>query len=271
LLSLQQIGTICLSFFLILISQSSYSDIAAGANSASCDNSTLNTYTGPAALEAKWNANEIQLRWYDNNTLMSVTSTESTCDYDDDITVPTAPSRTGYDFAGWTIRQQRDFSTLNASLSATCSKRWGKGEHYTQHTDYCYYKEGDGNAINLACNSDANFFELKQHEWKVEFPQGDVYGMAKCSATSGTYSVAGTPSDEGTRDTKQYCWCKATGWKPNGSNTLQSPLASLSWVFNLDRGSASGCSADCAAHCSYRVRGNSGFRAALFAPATSGQ
>jgi hypothetical protein len=202
---------------------------------------------------------------------MAVSTSESSCDYDSSIDVPDSPSRTGYNFSGWRVRAQRDFSTLNASLSATGSKRWAKGEHYTQHTDYCYYKEGDGNAVHLECNVDPNFFELKQHEWKVEFPEGDVYGMAKCSATSGTYGVAGTPSDDGAANTKQYCWCKATGWKPNGSNTLQSPLASLSWVFSFDYGSASNCSNYCAYYCSYYVRNSSGFRAALFAPATNNQ
>ena len=202
---------------------------------------------------------------------MAVTSAESECEYDDSIDVATSPSRTGYNFSGWRVRAQRDFSTLNASLSATGSKRWGKGEHYTQHTDYCYYKEGDGSADVLPCNSDPNFFELKQHEWKVEFQQGDVYGMAKCSATNGTYSVAGTPSDEGAANTKQYCWCKATGWKPDGSNTLQSPLASLSWVFAYDYGSVSDCSRYCASYCSGDVRAGSGFRTALFTPATNNQ
>ena len=219
LLSPKQIGTICFVFSLILISQKSFSENIPSEN-PTCDNSTLGVYSGSVALEPDWGANKIKLRWYDNNTLMAVTSAESECEYDDSIDVATAPSRTGYNFSGWRVRAQRDFSTLNASLSAQGTKRWGKGEVYTSHADYCYYKEGDGNAVNLACNSDANFFELKQHEWKVEFPQGDVYGMAKCSATNGIYSVAGTPSAEGARETKQYCWCKATGWKPNGSNTL---------------------------------------------------
>jgi hypothetical protein len=262
LLSPKQIGTICFVFSLIFISQSSYSENI--PNNPTCDNSTLGVYSGSVALEPDWGANEIPLRWYNNNTLMDTTAQESSCEYDGTIDVATAPSRTGYNFSGWTIRQQRDFSTLNASLSATSTKRWGKGEHYTQHTDYCYYKEGDGSADVLPCNSDPNFFELKQHEWKVEFPEGDVYGMAKCSATPGTYAVAGTPSDEGAANTKQYCWCKATGWKSDGSNTLQSPLASLSWVFIIDDGSASGCSSDCAGICSRYVRHASGFRAALF-------
>ena len=200
---------------------------------------------------------------------MAVTSAESECDYDGDIDVATAPTRTGYNFSGWRVRAQRDFSTLNASLSAQGTKRWGKGEHYTTHADYCYYKEGEGSAAIVPCNSDDNFFELKQWEWKVEFPQGDVYGMAKCSATPGEYAVAGTPSDEGAADTKQYCWCKATGWKPDGSTALQSPLASLSWVFDRDYGSASNCSSACASACSLHVRSHSGFRAALFSTAAA--
>ena len=265
-----------MSFIFILISQSSFSDIPADANSASCDNSTLNTYTGPAALEAKWNANEVQLRWYNNNTLMDVTTAESTCDYDGDIDVATAPTRTGYDFAGWTVRPERDFSSLKNASYTTGQKRWAKGEVYTTHADYCYVAANADNATNVACNSDPNFFELKQWEWKVESTQGTIYGMAYCSGKTGSnhsYAWGGDSSDwKATKSElvsasgdKQQCWCLATGWVPTGETTLYSPLASLSWVFGYDYGSPSFCSSGCAFDCSHRVRNRSGFRAALFA------
>jgi len=257
-------------------------DIAAGANSASCDNSTLNTYTGPAALEAKWNANEINLRWYNNNTLMDVTTAESSCDYDGDIDVATAPSRTGYDFAGWTVRPERSFDELKTVSYTTGQKRWAKGEVLSNHSDYCYTAANSDNATNVPCNSDENFFELQQYEWKVESDKGTIYGMAYCSGKTGdnhSWVWGGDSSDwKATKEelisatgSKQQCWCLATGWIPTGEQTMYSPLASLSWVFDSDRGSASNCSNICAASCSGSVRSISGFRAALFSPATNNQ
>jgi hypothetical protein len=257
-------------------------DIAAGANSASCDNSTLNTYTGPAALEAKWDANEIDLRWYNNNTLMDVTTAESSCEYDGSIDVATAPSRTGYDFAGWKVRPERSFDELKTASYTTGQKRWAKGELLSDHSDYCYTAANADTATHVSCKSDSNFFELQQYEWKVESNKGTIYGMAYCSGKTGdnhNYVWGGDSSDwKATKEelisasgAKQQCWCLATGWVPTGEQTMYSPLASLSWVFFYAYGSASNCSYDCARGCSARVRISSSFRAALFTPATNNQ
>ena len=280
LLSPKQIGTICLVFSFIFISQKSYSENI--PSNPTSDNSTLGVYSGSAALEPDWGANEIPLRWYNNNTLMDVTAAESTCEYDSTIDVATAPSRTGYNFSGWTVRPERSFSELKTASYTTGQKRWAKGEVYSTHADYCYVAANADSATNVPCNSDSNFFELQQYEWKVESTKGTIYGMAYCSGKTGdnhSWAWGGDSSDwKATKEelisatgSKQQCWCLATGWIPTGEQTMYSPLASLSWVFAHDYGSASSCSTNCAHACSYDVRRNSGFRAALFTPATNNQ
>jgi len=213
--------------------------ISANESDPTCDNSTLGAYSGSVALEPDWGANEIPLRWYNNNTLMDTTAQESSCEYDSTIDVATAPSRTGYNFRGWTVRPERSFSELKTASYTTGQKRWAKGEVYSTHADYCYTAANDDNATNVPCNSDSNFFELQQYEWKVESTKGTIYGMAYCSGKTGNnHSGAwgGDSSDwKATKEelvnatgSKQQCWCLATGWVPTGGQTMYAPLASLS-------------------------------------------
>ncbi|MBQ6012022.1 MAG: hypothetical protein IJL23_02770, partial [Alphaproteobacteria bacterium] len=66
---------------------------------------------------------------------------------------------------------------------------------------------------------------------------------------------------------RQYCWCKATGYKANGSSEISGPLSALSWVFSTDYGSVANCARNCANGCAHGAGRNSAFRRALFAPA----
>lgn len=74
------------------------------------DNNVGTEYTGGAtgtfkvagavACKAKWKANNIGITWsYGNGSA----NTSGTCDYDGLISVPDAPTKTGYTFTGWTI------------------------------------------------------------------------------------------------------------------------------------------------------------------------
>jgi len=103
-----------LILLLMIFSTNSFaSGIASNSASAPCTNTTLETYSGNSNLSADWQPNEIQLRWYNNNTLMDVQSSANTCVYDGTLSVPqTAPTRTGYTFAGWTVRPEMDFGEL---------------------------------------------------------------------------------------------------------------------------------------------------------------
>ena len=197
---------------------------------------------------------------------MNTTAAESECTYDGTIDVATAPSRTGYNFSGWTVRPQIDFAELNASLSTYGLRRWGRGTA-------CFMKEGIGASSYVPCVSDSNFFELNQNEWKVEFTEGNVYGMSKCSISGGNLvGMAGDPGDEGSVTDKIYCWCKVTGWLSANSNTMYGSSDSLSWRYIVAYSSnSSGCSSGCASYCSSIVLEDANLRAKLFSPATNNQ
>ena len=216
------------------------SGISSNTATAPCTNNTLETYSGNSNLSADWQPNEIKLKWYNNNTLLDVQSSANTCVYDGILTIPqTAPTRTGYTFAGWTVIPEYDFSTL--PTNETGLEAYGTGD---SGYHVCYkrgsIKEGD------ACRTEDfidGFNDLDTLEWKTIFSWGTIYGMSMCSSTTGTESgESGTPS----ATDGQYCWCKATGYIPNNENTKYSPKRS-GWVYNSNAGSI--CKWVCAGRC----------------------
>ena len=98
--------------------------------------------------------------------------------------------------------------------------------------------------------------------WTTIFPYGRMSGTALCSAKVGTYAVAGTP-DEAANEGK-YCWCKATGFVPSGSNIRYENTTSSAWVFYSGYNSASDCMSACAHACSFYVMSNAQLRQAVF-------
>ena len=132
--------------------------IGASAESANCDNGVLGTYTGPANLRANWNANTINLDFYDGETKLS----SGTCTYDGGIVLPEDPTKTGYEFDGWKVRRASaapsqpsqttfDLSTLNASAI---------GIDYSSKNfvgDYCYYRNSytEEEIDSSTCNESA--------------------------------------------------------------------------------------------------------------------
>lgn len=235
-------------------------DIAANATSASCTDSALNTNNGPANIEVNWEPNTIELHWYNGNTEIPDAGPTS-CTYDGGLTPSaTTPTKTGYTFVGWRARPTYNFASL--PVDGQGITRWAKG---TYNGDYCFYYDG----INYSwdCSSYADFDELARGEWKVHFTWGDVYGSSYCSAmyaqrgTSATYDeIVNATGSYG----RVYCWCQATGYKPNGSNTKYTPTLTV-WV-----SSGSGedfqayCERGCSVSCGSQVYGNASFQAALF-------
>ena len=257
-----------------------------------CVVDVLETYTGPANLTAQWGPNEIQLRWYNNNTQIIPAVASQTCDYAGGLTIPaTAPSRVGYNFAGWHVRELMSFSSLSLS---TGSAAYGKGtSSLTSDTSICYwYNPSISNdwqgGNNATCKTNSKFTELENHEWKTEFSNGTLYGMAHCSKKPGNHSSYTWPqtsdttiaqwqtttvneldtySGTGVASEAKYCWCKATGWKASNQSTVKGSSSPLAWVFRSDAaGSASDCANDCARLCAFTAQNYSAFRAALFTP-----
>ena len=72
-----------------------------------CIVSVLGVDSGSASLQADWDPNEITVHWNGNGGTASGGGTyaqaDTTCDYDGNITLPTAPERVGYTFAGWQV------------------------------------------------------------------------------------------------------------------------------------------------------------------------
>ena len=247
--------------FAIVFATDSFATGIGNVASAPCTNNTLETYSGNTNLQADWAPNTINIRWYNNNTLMTVQEAANTCTYDDVLNVPsTAPTRVGYTFDGWTVRPEINFATIPTNVSGT--QRWAIG--WSGKSNYCWYDTNTGSAWNVNCNSDSTYAnELQTHEWKVHYEHGDLYGMAGCSTTSGTYATPGNP----TIGTGQYCWCKATGYKATNANAVSGPLSALSWVFFHDRNSVTACAQNCAPNCASRAGLTPDFRTALFTPA----
>ena len=233
--------------------------IASNTNSAPCTNNTLETYSGNSNLSADWQPNEIQLRWYNNNTLMDVQTAANTCTYDDTLTVPsTAPTRTGYTFAGWTVRPEMDFSTLNTN--STIIARYGKGVG----GGHCGYTEDgvsyEGNCSNYKDITEFN--DLSAQEAKIVFEHGALYIMGKCSDKSGNnndlnfdndksnWAATSADLDVVTNGEKRYCWCKTTGYKPNNQSTIYGPSKQLDFVFVRIDAYVGHCKYICPATCS---------------------
>ena len=246
-----------ISTFIIALVYPSFAttpDIAANATSASCTDSALNTNNGPANIEVNWEPNTIELHWYNGNTEIAGAGPAS-CTYDGGLTPSaTIPTKTGYTFAGWRAHPTYNFASLPVSGQGTAY--WIKGKAYDSNDhDYtapgrCFYY--DGTNYSSDCSSSADFDELGAGEWKVHFTWGDVYGSSYCSAKQS--QVGGrTTYDEIVNATgpygKIYCWCQATGYKPNGSNTKYTPTLTIWAATSGSEDFQPYCERDCSAKC----------------------
>ena len=241
---------IFLLLVLIFANYSAYAtepDIAPDATTSSCNSDVLNSDNGPVDIEINWEPNVIPLHWYSGNTLLPVENNDDTCTYDGVLNRPTNPTREGYNFAGWRVRPTMDFSTIPINQQGT--EMWGKG--WKNNANYCYYGH-DESYSRAACDSDITFTELQPYEWKARFEHGDLYGMAGCSTGGAAYvGIIGNPTIE--NGIGSQCWCKATGYKPNNSDTIYGPSKTLSWVYENQRNSGVNCAQGCAITCLDRI------------------
>jgi len=240
------------------------------ASSAPCTDTTLDTPTGPAALEADWTANTITINWDAKN---GTTIPSSDCTYDDTITLPATPSKTGYTFGGWTVKAGP------AQCSTTVSTSTDGIDYLSKSPSgkYCYYyNEDTGDEIQEDTGSacvNSIFSGLSTGEWQTNFSYGVVKGIAKCSAKSGNNSSS-TWSNASSNWTAteseltsasgeaKYCWCQLSTYTPNGGEMCS--VASPSWVFSNTYSSASRCADRCAGFCASYVQRIPDFRGALF-------
>ena len=227
--------TIFLIFMLCPVSVFA-TDVAGGET---CDTNVLNTDTGPVNLRAEFEPETIDLRWYNSNTLLNVTSAQGECTYDSPITLPTDPVKPGYKFKGWKVRPEYDFSTL--SIVGHANAYWAKNqENVCDHRNY-----EDVFATLSICN------DLNVGEFKVTYNFGTFWGQTLCSTTRHTELSSNTPS--GTYG--ENCYCKITGYTPNNSTIKYASSIILPWIFYInfqgyDNNAQGLCSSRCANFCS---------------------
>ena len=211
------------------------------------NNSVLNTTEGSAALEAIYTPNTIGTTWYSDGVQLEVDNSATSCTYDTAMTLPTNPTKAGYEFNGWKIR------VLPCLIPSTLVSTQGvaNGEYPLNGGNYVAH-----NNIPLAT------YEISEPgEWGVTWNSGDkVTGVAFCSTTNDgkSYYQTGNP---GTTGGGTYCWCKATHYTPSGNSrcALSSPV----WVLYRSQSDAN-CATYCAARCSSEVSAYQNFKTALF-------
>ena len=281
-------SSLLLSFLsVVLISSPSYSSgITSNANSATCDNSTLETYTGTSNLTANWNANTINVTWYNDDTQFASNS----CTYGGPLTMPNdIPTKPGYTFGGWRVRQAAGCTFANQVCSLNGSAVNALTYDDNDSTTFgCYSHDGQNNL-------NESTYGLTAGGWAVKDTNGGIIkGVASCNSTKPNLwdtvmegMSNGTMTEEqamntlwGTCNTDtfkpgntftatasgqgsdQYCWCKMTSYTPNNGSACN--IASPSWVFLNDGGSASNCAHYCADDCAHDVVISAFFRRAVF-------
>ena len=245
-------GSLCLAFVLSILTFPTFSETL--GNSPQCDNATLHTTTGPATLNARWTANTIILNWQPGNdatfTAPAQNDAAYSCEYDGGITLPTAPTRSGYTFGGWRVGAAAAQCVLSQQYVAAMDN-----EEPDWDPQYVKWEPISQNGYTMNDEWMGATSGLNAGEWSVTFTEGTIKGRALCSSTSGTYATTGTPNETGGG---QYCWCAGTDF--GNSCHVSSP----SWVFRDDYGNAGNCAYHCARDCARRVYNDSAFRRAVF-------
>ena len=288
LLSPKQIGTICFAISILISAPLFATDIPSSASTADCKYTPLQVYSGTSNLEAGWQANTIQLHWYNgDDEIQNVPVASQSCVYDGTLTPPsTIPTRTGYTFKGWRVRQAAGCSFASQVCSLTGSAVNGLTYDDNDSTAYGYNSNDGQNSEN------ASIYGLTSTgTWAVKDTSGGIVkGIASCNSTMPTImDTIMTAMDNGTMTEEQavaaaygscasdaikpgntfsssssgqYCWCKMNSYTPSGGSACN--VASPSWVFYDVDESASDCASYCAAICAIYVLYDPAFRRAVF-------
>jgi hypothetical protein len=189
----------------------SFADIGKNEQNPTCNDTTIGATSGTTSLEAQWTANTINLDWDPKN---GGSHGSSTCSYDGGITLqstPTAP--TGYEFAGWKVKQYTDLMTLIGASEAGEDRGYisNDGEHMYNTDTYGITHNG---------------------EFVVDYGnKGKIHGYARCSARS-VENYDTLESDHFTEtlpdSSGDNCYCQLDGYVSNGGSAVS---LSGPWVF----------------------------------------
>lgn len=231
---------------------------------ATCNTTDLGVSSGTLNVDLVWEANRINTSWYTgygDNTQITGANIPTSCNYDSAISLPAAPSRPGYAFAGWTLRvPQCALPTLDSSDTGT---------------DYGYI---NGTSPEPYADNALAYGLTQPQTWGATFVPGNITGSAMCSAYIGNnhgYAWGGTSSDwtadtatlTGASGDATYCWCRADAFTPTSSSECE--FAPQPWVFNHGFNSTTDCSETCASECAQSLRGIPGFRDAVYSVAVA--
>jgi hypothetical protein len=247
-----------ISLIAVIFALPSYATgIGASAQSADCVNGTLGTYEGESTLRAQWNANTINLDFYDGETKLS----SGTCTYDGGIELPEDPTKEGYEFDGWKVRRAAaaplvfDLTTLAEYIDENAAQRYWRGQAIDEYDNpKCGSNPKDTNIST--CDDVGRLTGLQENEWLAVFSYGKVKGTTRCSHSGQGSQVGntGTPTDDFVADRvggNFWCWCSVTGFAQPNSDDYMSVVSSP-WTFSatVDMGSTDGCARNCAYYCS---------------------
>ena len=250
-------GSLCLAFILSILTFPTFSETL--GNSPQCDNATLHTTTGPATLNARWTANTIILNWDAGNdatfTAPAQNDAAYSCEYDGGITLPTAPTRSGYTFGGWRVAQSQQ--QQQCSLSGVWTSGMANESINLDYEHVRWKQMGNNGSTMTDFFGEENSSDLNPGEWAVRFTSGELKGRALCSSTNGTAGQLGAPDETGGG---RYCWAAGTSF--NNQCSVTSPL----WLSFGHFDDAGDCTENCvlAALDLFFVDETSQFRSLMF-------
>ena len=238
-------------------------DIAKNTGTADCTNTVLHTTTGPTALEAAWDANTIQLKFYNDDEQFST----GECTYDGGIELPeTDPTKTGYTFDGWQVRGASGGSQAPAQTTFDLSTL-----SEDDFSDYPTAFAGKSMTPGAYCRgfyagefgedcTDSHFDLLDDGEWYDRFSSGTIKGISKCSG--GVVDLSTGEVGEPASTDGANCWCKATEFDAENDGTFSSVISSQ-WVYGYEDFSPTECEQECAYQCAYHIQDDMGFTKAI--------
>ena len=259
-------------------------DIAPSASSADCKYAPLETYTGTSNLQADWQPNAIALHWYNGDTELTVPSASQSCVYDGTLTPPaTIPTRTGYTFKGWRVRQpQCSFassvcglsrSVINSLEEVDAGYKSYSGTFDSKTTEYGLTSAGEwaatlsnGGMIRgiSSCNNTtpnvwAMIMEAVANGTDINMTEEEMMDRMWGSCGDGI-KPNNTPFSSSV--TGPNCWCKITSYTPSGGTACN--VSTAAWVFmQWDISEESDCASLCASNCMF-LGGNPHIPEALF-------
>ena len=148
--------TLTMSALIAVLSLPAFAEIT---NNATCNTTNLgqSNNNSTANVEANWNANTININWYNGDTRVA----QNTCTYDGQITLPTEPTKPGYTFAGWRLRAATPERTLVDSCNSIQNQQDCNNSYYVMpkclngediNVDCVWKNDSCAKIINPQCN-----------------------------------------------------------------------------------------------------------------------